>query len=506
MDPHGIIGIYTTLQGWRLYGVVWDVLTGTGLALLPFLGLLFDAVQQSRARGSMLNNDADSTISFLEVGLFRMLLVIAIAFVPSGVTRLDASQLTHEGNTATDNDTRYVETYGADLAITGTSVSIPVWWWLTMGVSNGITKAVIDEVGTDNAYRDLEASLRNGQIENPDTRYRAQVFKSECWAEARHRYFTNGDTGGGANIDWIGSEYLYDNYYEGMNTRTILPGYAYNVTAMPEFESDPGTGGRPTCKVLWDALQLAIYAEADAQGTTRFWEGMFGTPDADTQRKIVHRYLMNTPLDQLYAADEVADIRSRKGGWVENTFEWLGGHTANVGLGFMVFVMRGATDAVVIGASTIQAYILMFIYMTIPIALLVSGYSLSFLVTGAMVIFSVIFWSALFAIIAHADTFLAKTLLGSLSTDIVDKIINPRELTKELVHSLVILGLYVTVPTVMTWMLAAAGSRAANALIHMGGMSGSGSAAGTHARGAISSATRAQSAGALNAINKRLSK
>ena len=106
MDPHGIIGIYTTLQGWRLYGVVWDVLTGTGLALLPFLGLLFDAVQQSRARGSMLNNDADSTISFLEVGLFRMLLVIAIAFVPSGVTKLDASQLTHEGNTATDNDTK----------------------------------------------------------------------------------------------------------------------------------------------------------------------------------------------------------------------------------------------------------------------------------------------------------------------------------------------------------------------------------------------------------------
>jgi len=487
MESQSIISLYTTLQGWRLYGVIWDVLTGSGLALLPLIGFIIDAIQQGRSRGSAMKNDADAAISYIEVGLFRILFVVAIAFVPTGVTALDATVLDVDGATATANDTEYVNTFGADPDIVGTSVNIPVWWWLTMSVSNGITAAVVDEVGTDNALRDLEASLRNGRIEDPQTRYLAQVFRTECWREARHQYFDDPPAGAGEpNIDFIGSQYFYDNYYASIRTTAVLPGYAYTAESMPEFESDPGTGGRPTCTVLWDALQAGIYTEAENQGAVGFWRGLFGgDPSPDEQRDIVERFLNNTPMNELYAADQVNDIRTQEQGFFGAAADWFTGTGTNGVLIFASTLAGMATDAIVIGASTVQSYILMFIYMGLPVAILVSGYSLGFLISGAMVIFSVTFWSALFAIIAHADAFLAQSLWGAVSTNAFENVTNPRELTKKLVHNFVVLGLYLIVPTVSSWLLVAAGNRAGMAL---GGIAGSASGATGQMTGSLGTA------------------
>lgn len=466
MESQSVIGIYTALQGWRLYGVIWDVLTGSGLALLPVIGIVFDSIQQSRSRGSMLSADADSSISHLEVGLFRMLFVIAIAFIPTSLTTLDKDSFVSNGDTAEENNTSYKDSYGSELEIVGTSVNIPIWWWFTMGVSNGITKAVASDVSTNTAYNDLEVSLRNGVIQNPITRYKTQIFTKECYSEARHIHFTSlVSVSPEIDIDWIGSNYLYNNYYNGISTKTLLPGYAYDAKLMPEYSQSTGNVGRVICKKLWDDLRTAIYAEAEAQGTVKFYEAAWAAPSAETKNSIVRRYIMNTPINKFISPDEALSIIEQgDGSGISGVIEWFGNQATNIGIGSAVFLLSSATDSILIAAEIMQAYILMFLYMSIPIAMLVSGFSLGFLIQGALVIFSVTFWTALFSIVAHADTFISQSLFGAVSNNVLDTIINPREVSKSLVHSLVVLGMYITVPGAATWMLSAAGSQAAMAL------------------------------------------
>ncbi len=42
MSVDSYLELFTTLFGWSFYNVIWDVLVGTGIVYLPFLGILID--------------------------------------------------------------------------------------------------------------------------------------------------------------------------------------------------------------------------------------------------------------------------------------------------------------------------------------------------------------------------------------------------------------------------------------------------------------------------------
>jgi hypothetical protein len=42
MTVDSYLELFTTLFGWTFYGILWDVLVGTGIVFLPFLGILID--------------------------------------------------------------------------------------------------------------------------------------------------------------------------------------------------------------------------------------------------------------------------------------------------------------------------------------------------------------------------------------------------------------------------------------------------------------------------------
>ena len=42
MNVDSYLELFTTLFGWAFYGVLWDVLVGTGIVYLPILGILID--------------------------------------------------------------------------------------------------------------------------------------------------------------------------------------------------------------------------------------------------------------------------------------------------------------------------------------------------------------------------------------------------------------------------------------------------------------------------------
>ena len=42
MSVDSYLELFTSLFGWAFYGILWDVLVGTGIVYLPFLGILID--------------------------------------------------------------------------------------------------------------------------------------------------------------------------------------------------------------------------------------------------------------------------------------------------------------------------------------------------------------------------------------------------------------------------------------------------------------------------------
>lgn len=468
MDVNGVVVLYTTLFGWQFYDVIWSVLAATGLIYVPILVSVFNVLLESRAQGSLFSVGAESGVSKLEVKLFSLLLVLLLAAVPTGATTITAQTLSYEGATPGNTQSTYDSTYALSPLVTGAQVQIPVWWYFTMALSNGITKAVSNAASSDLYFRDLQTALSIAAIRDPSIRYQLQLFTSECFVPARSLLYRKNDSGDlrDSGEHWAGSAYFRTTpgFYDVLRTTTPVAGFSYSAESMPEFNADPDLGGRPVCNAFWDRLSTNILIQAEADGITKKWYAFFSN-DEEQKENIIQRYVQAEQFRVLQSADEINAVRT--GGdrnVILSAVDTIGGIAVAASLAKTVFILRSTVSAVVYGASTVQAYILMVLYLFIPIALLVSGYSLSYLVNGAVLIFTVTFWSALWTIAALADHFLSSALWGELlSSSLVNKL-DPENITKDLIHSVVVMGLYTLMPLAASWMVIASGSGASRAL------------------------------------------
>ncbi len=472
---------------------------GYGTSFLPVLGVILDGVLGARSSGSLLSVNADAALSQIEVNVFLLLLVIGIAAVPTGVTTISAGTLGYEGATVGSTDSTYDDTFGAS-PLASASVKIPAWWYGVMAISEGITKAVVAESGNENAFRELQRSLDIAGVRNPKTRYLLQVFSSECHTPARSKLYEDMDIteteAREGNLHWPGSTFFIETagYYGTMRTETLLADFAYSADNAREYAADPGKGGRPTCNELWTKISNDIVAQAETDGVTHWWEEMWGISEEE-KAKIVQRYVETAQQRAVQSADEINAMRQGEQGWLGQAADWAGAQVANVALIKLVLVLEAGVNAAIYGAATIQAYILMAIYLFIPIGMLASRYSTTFLISGGLLIFSVIFWTALWAIAAQADLFLAASFWDLSGSDVALAITDPENLTKKLIHSVVILMLYTVLPLAVSWVLMAAGNAAGHALSHASRGVAMGAGAGA---GAIGGAIRASGARAQN--------
>ena len=74
--------LYTTLLGWQLYDEIWDLLSQTGLAFLPFIGIVLRNITHPYT--SQETKDAGSTsLRRMEVDFISTLLFIFFAVSPA---------------------------------------------------------------------------------------------------------------------------------------------------------------------------------------------------------------------------------------------------------------------------------------------------------------------------------------------------------------------------------------------------------------------------------------
>lgn len=511
MQVDGYLHLYTTLIGWHHYGLLWNLLTGVGLVFLPILGIVFDHLTDVRAQGSLISTNPDGALAGLEVKLFTTMLVVLIAAVPTSFTTLDPSTLrlttqdTVYGDAATATTADANSTWDESAVFTGYNftdgVSVPAFWFLLMRVSQGLKYAMVNATDArGESYRALKRIADIASIDNPEIRMHVNTFYTHCYAPAvnRYRQQTLSDTNfiepdanlatipplqtEGPDIHWIGSQYFNTKpgFYKDIQVPVLVKGFAFDATRNPEYVAAQSAGS-PMCNVYWTKLRDSIYNQDSAQDfityidRSRVWlPSFFGGIDTDQlKNEIAQMYLHNTSKKLLLSADQLISMRNAGEGYFgSSAVDFAGNVLQAINLTQTALVVDMGLDALINALAIGQAYILMTLYLLLPIGLLVSRYSLSYLMQAGILIFVISFWTVLWGLAAWIDNIMANAIWGDQS--VVGTLIHsgPEGYNKRIIHSISIGFLYLLGPIATAWILAAAGARISYALSAASGTAG----------------------------------
>lgn len=284
MQLDSYLELFTTLYGWAFANLLGEILTGTGLAALPFALIVFSAWHSAKEEGAGFNGVL-ALIESIQTKLITALLVMALCFATTPLTSLHNINLSYKPERAADgSEPQVVSTQGGtnsgydramadavngSFARSGNLSYVPLWWYSVMGLSSGINGAF--RAGMTSSERDLRvvADLaRMATIEDPALLHDVQRFYSECFVPARSQYFSmdknqisangrgilaEGSIYGPTDVDWVGSQFFRTEpgFYDVMRSYNPVPGWSIDFNRDSEYmqggASDQGfmnrTGG-----------------------------------------------------------------------------------------------------------------------------------------------------------------------------------------------------------------------------------------------------------------------
>ncbi len=413
--------LYTMLLGWNLYDKIWNLLTETGIAYLPFLGLIFRTISQSYLKS---HHGAEFGLRNLEVNFIGTLLLIF--FVVAPVYPLDVQSVSYTpmcgvnaGNTYTPGNTG--TTYDKAFAVPTDSTLVPLWWYAVISVSEGMTSAGNTLVGCVPDLRKMVTEVEMTQIQDPETKSELQDFETMCYMPARTQYLAdknnNTDTlstiqndldqYGNDDTEWLGSHSFNDVYYKNINATRSVPGFQYD--ASQDLNSDtnsinPPTYGNPNCYDWWNdvdnGLKNKLYEALPKTFSDEF--SSFINDDA-TKDNVIKKIISNA--NSGYSGYDNAN----------NNFSSYGySHVASaLGTWFSQLEEYPKLYAAGQAAPIIQALLLLLIFVFLPFALVFSSYRVHAFISASILIFSVIFWSFIWHLVSWTDASLMQALYSS---------------------------------------------------------------------------------------------
>ncbi len=424
---NSFIELYLTVFGWILYDNFWAILSDTGIAYLPFIGVL--AKNFVEPYTSQNERDASVTsIKRMEVDIFSMLTVIVLAaqpFLPisvdgsSAVTACSGGPVTG-GATGSTYDTVF-----SAASIGGQQAAVPIWWMAVIHLSAGVTNAGILAIPCDVDLRQLRYEFDNEKFTDPETYRQIVLFFNDCWAPARAYFSSSNDTlpagTDPSEINWIGSQTFLDNgYYDRYQAKQAIPGFPFQATAT----ANGGATGRdsayynttlpkpqwgyPLCSEWWSdplaGLRARILGEADPALLNEIITVMTGQGLGTTQAEdLIVRGLTANEETLVEAAQDGSNAAFLSGG-PGNLAGAVGAKIEQITLIPKVILLKQA-------APIVQALLLMLLYTTLPFILLFSAYSIGTVITVSIILFAVKFLSVFWTIATWLDTNLQKAIL-----------------------------------------------------------------------------------------------
>ncbi|MEW8009344.1 MAG: conjugal transfer protein TraG N-terminal domain-containing protein [Candidatus Thiodiazotropha endolucinida] len=479
MSVDSYLELFTTLFGWAFYGVLWDVLVGTGIVYLPFLGILIDNWREP-AEGGEFGTATGLSLRRMEIELFIALLVVVLAGQPAALTPLNASTLSYAPPPTLDNPTPATATVAAPQSTFGATgftgspatVNIPAWWYAVLAMTSGLNHAVVEGLPAASDLRTYEQQARLATIEDPRLRQEASDFFSECYVPARSKYQAERlttpavtatlGTYGEDDPDWIGSHVYRDTagFYDTLRPTKQIPGWAYNAARDTEYDpASPPAWGKPTCKQWWEdggiGLRQKLIDEADATsaGFSSLVVAVAPALASEQQEDAVARTILsNSP--PVWSSNDLVANNSGSTGWVGTAENLVKGGLAAGGVVSASAMFSVTMTAVLQGLPMVQALLLLGIYALLPMVVVLSRYSLSMMVVGAMAIFTVKFWSVLWYLAMWVDQNLIQSMYPDVNT-FLQIFSNPGEHdVKRMLLNMITTSLYLGLPVLWSGMMA----------------------------------------------------
>lgn len=548
MQVGSYLEIFATGYGWAFGNIIGGVLASTGLIMVPFIWIIISTWKQAKERG----DEGLGITAIVDTILVRIgvaLAVFTLCFVTTPFTSLhlltyqprptvavpSPPEVSNVAGTSSTYDTAMQSAFDQSFSVDPQPqlAYVPIWWYAIMSISSGVNSAVIGSIGNRmSELRELENALRSTTVEDTRVLSEMQKFRSACFYPARSKFMTtindggtftaagmtilNGDSGeqGAKDTEWIGSRFFVQEpgYYDSIRPPFPVNGFAIDFTRDVDYRPDSATGGlpyasaqvnpefgRPTCKEWWltGDIGLRDMMAASAEGRTDLsnFTSWFGTEYyKDSLAKLVQyraspQYVMNVG-SQGPGGEEVGWATSA-GRWVTHLFG--GGKVVGEGLtasGTMQFLMGLL--------PMIQALLLIALYMFLPIGVVMSGFSLSFMFYGTVAIFTLKFWTAIWEVAYWIDARLMEAMypqnINGLAGTLMDTVVYGMEDgsmpgTKRIMLNVMLLTMFVGMPmvwtTVMGWVGVQMGHAFGNMMDKSNRLGGTlGTAAGNNAMSA----------------------
>ena len=300
-------------------------------------------------------------------------------------------------------------------------------------------------------------------------------FFSACYVPARSRYQAARPataavagiltTYGADDPDWMGSHVYRDTagFYDTLRPTQPIPGWPYDPVRDTEYDpAAPPAWGKPGCKAWWEdgarGLRAKLINEADA--TSAGFSGLVvavapGLASEQQHDAVARTVLNNAPPS--WSSNRLVAGNTANTGWLATAENMVKGGLAAGGVitasAFFSVTMTVALQAL----PMVQALLLLGIYALLPMMVVLSRYTLSMMVVGAMAIFTVKFWSVLWTLALWVD----RNLIQSMYPDVnvfLQIFANPGEHdAKRMLLNMITTSLYLGLPLLWSGMMAWAG-------------------------------------------------
>ncbi len=502
MSVSTYLELYLTLYGWILYDGFWDIITDTGIAYLPFIGMfLRNIVEPIKSQDA---KDASTTsLRRIEIDIIIMFTVVVLAVQPVmtinstslGYTKSCTTTEVNAGSTGTTYDNSNVFA-----SLGSTTAKIPLWWYGVLAITGGFNDAAIMAIpcgGTD--IRLVSFKLDNSRITDPHVRRQVQLFYKDCYNSVMTIHMNQGLSSAypEEDLQWLGSKTFLDDLYNKKHASVEIKGFTYNASRDAGYydpriypASPPVPYGRPTCKQWWEGtgsgtvansgLRDQLKAQIDPSILTEFKAALGGpavTAETLAIRKLVTRE--EPYFNGLRDLDAYNDTVADKG---ISAVALVGSIIGSAAYYPAMYMVKAA-------APVIQATMLMMIYMLLPFFFVFSSYNIGKIIFMSIIIFSVKFWTVLWAIAHWLDNNLIDALIPSFLASLTG---GADSLLMRFVVGFVITGLFVSMPIFWSGLLTWAGHRVGSQINNSAEkMSSGANSAGEKGGGVVSGGAKA---------------
>lgn len=454
MIANNLIEVYTLIFAWNMYGALWDVLINTGLAVVPFIALVINAMGEhhgdDRSSGGTIIKNVESTL----IGMLLVLMFCGMPFaafdgtVSSVKYRLETvdcnalsdpnANLAGVGGDANDS---YADSLGSDMA--GVTITQPVAWYGVGILSNAITHAAMKSIGCANNYDMMLMRISNVRITDPSVRQEIKDFRQACYNKANALLNDNpvaipADVSAVDDVDWMGSGIFMNtpgDYYDHPTAyMTNMESKGFTRSATRDTDVATETNANPSCKEVWGGeangglgvgLREKILASipTDKMGSvTGDWEEWghlvlaTGTMAREDQEDLLIKMVIDAEggvYDQSKDLDLGSEYQVKEGGFFKEMLTvaatLFGSAGASAAKAFDYFAAKALIK---VAGPIILAMVQMIIVVAAPLLLVLTGYKFSTFWAMALTYFAFEFINVVWAMVFYMDSHLTKIMMG----------------------------------------------------------------------------------------------